>query len=73
MHKNDIIYLLSDGYIDQNNEKRKKIGSKNFTSTLNEIKDLEISEQIKFLEQKLDEWQQNTFQRDDITVIGIKF
>ncbi len=73
MHKDDIIYLLSDGYIDQNNEKRRKIGSKNFTSTLDEIKDLEISEQIKFLEQKLDKWQQNTFQRDDITVVGIKF
>lgn len=70
--KNSIIYLFTDGYPDQNNIKRKKIGTKRFQGILGEICNLEMSLQKQFLEQKLLEHIGKSTQRDDVLVMGIR-
>ncbi len=70
--KNDIIYLSSDGLIDQNNSERKRYGTPRFIKVLEEVKDLPLVEQkIKILED-LKSYQKDEHQRDDIIVWGIK-
>ncbi len=72
LQKGDKIYLTSDGLIDQPNAEGKKIGSRKFAKTLQEIVHLPMEEQYVALMQMLDLHQQDTPQRDDITVIGIE-
>ncbi|TAD97066.1 MAG: hypothetical protein EAZ97_13045 [Bacteroidetes bacterium] len=70
--KGDMLYLSSDGYIDQNNEKREKFGTKKFIQTIELISNLDIDQQEKELIICLANHQQDQAQRDDITLIGIK-
>ena len=72
LQKNDMIYLSSDGFIDQNNSERKKIGSTRFIEKLNEIATDPLAFQESKLLSMLSSWQGTEKQRDDITVIGIK-
>ncbi len=72
LNKGTIIYFTTDGLIDQNSPNRKRFGSKRFADTINEISALPLTEQKKIIEQKIDDWQQNEEQRDDITIIGLK-
>jgi len=72
LQKGAKIYLTSDGFIDQPNAEGKKIGSTRFEQTLQRIIDLPMEQQYVELMQMLDSHQQNTPQRDDITVIGIE-
>ena len=72
-NKNDIIYLYSDGFKDQNNEARKKFGTTKINKVILENIDKPLNEQKQALENALDKWQDNQEQRDDITFIGIKF
>jgi PAS domain S-box-containing protein len=72
LHKEDIIYLSSDGYHDQNDINRKKFGTIKFLEVLNSNVNQPLENQKQLLENTLDNWQKNTEQRDDITVIGIK-
>lgn len=68
----ETIYLFSDGIIDQNNIERKRFGSKKFLNLLSQNIKLPLKEQKVILENELDNFQHNTNQRDDITVMGIK-
>ncbi len=68
----DIIYLTTDGYIDQNNALRKRFGTKQFFEIVQENADKSFFEQKNILEKALDNWQKDESQRDDITVMGIK-
>ena len=70
--RNDTFYLFTDGYKDQNNPERQRIGKKVFFSELLTCSEKELSEQKAYLEKVLDEFQNGTEQRDDITVIGLK-
>ena len=72
LQKGAKIYLTSDGLIDQPNAEGKKIGSVKFEEKLQEILHLPMEEQYIELMQLLDLHQQDTPQRDDITVIGIE-
>ncbi|WP_291723488.1 7TM diverse intracellular signaling domain-containing protein [Bernardetia sp.] len=72
LQKGAKIYLTSDGLIDQPNAGGKKIGSVKFEETLQKITDLPMKEQYVELITMLDQHQQDTPQRDDITVIGIE-
>ncbi|WP_338815047.1 7TM diverse intracellular signaling domain-containing protein [Bernardetia sp. Wsw4-3y2] len=72
LQKGAKLYLTSDGLIDQPNAKGKKIGSRKFEETLQEIVNLPMEEQYVELMEMLDLHQQDTPQRDDITVIGIE-
>jgi ligand-binding sensor domain-containing protein/serine phosphatase RsbU (regulator of sigma subunit)/GAF domain-containing protein len=70
--KNSLIYLGSDGLIDQNNPKRKTFGAKKLMQLLEDNADLSLSKQQALLEIALDMHQQGTEQRDDILFMGIK-
>ena len=72
INKGDILYLTSDGYVDQNNYDRKKIGKKYLLEILNSNSNLPMNEQKDALENALSEHQGTERQRDDITIVGIK-
>ncbi len=70
---NDCLYLYTDGYADQfGGPDGKKFKYKPLNELLRSISDLPMAEQRKRLEQKLNEWQGNLEQVDDICIIGIK-
>ncbi len=66
------LYLYSDGFADQNNAERNKIGSDQLRKTLLANANLSFEEQGKILEGILIAHQQSEAQRDDITVIGVQ-
>ncbi|MFT5915732.1 MAG: ligand-binding sensor domain-containing protein [Flammeovirgaceae bacterium] len=70
--KNDIIYLTSDGFVDQNSLGGKKYGTKKLRSVLKEICKLDINTQEDFLRNELHTHQQTQSQRDDISIFGVK-
>jgi len=72
LQKGDLVYLTTDGYIDQANADRERFGSVRFTKLLAEIHVLEMQQQRRIMEQALQEHQQETEQRDDINLIGIR-
>lgn len=67
-----VIYMGSDGYIDQNDEKRKRLGEKRFKELLCSIHSLPFSLQKQKLEDELAFQMQNTTQRDDILLMGFR-
>lgn len=72
LHKGDTLYFLTDGIIDAANFDRKRFGSKNIKKVLIQNHHLKMEEQESFLTKALTDHQQDTEQRDDITVLGIK-
>lgn len=73
MHKGDIYYILSDGYIDQfGGEKGKKFMTKRFKGLLLEIYTKPMAEQKEILWNTILEWRGDIEQIDDIIIIGIK-
>jgi len=72
LEKNDVIYLTSDGYVDQNNLYRKRLGTERFINTIENIADKQLESHKVILEEILTDWMQDTTQRDDITIVGLK-
>lgn len=73
IHKNDIYYILSDGYVDQfGGQDGKKFMTKRFKELLLEIYTKPMPEQKEILWNTLVEWRGPIEQIDDIIVIGIK-
>jgi len=70
--KDDIIYLTSDGIVDQNNSQRKKFGTKKLLNLLENVAELRPEAQKSQIENVLKKYKEDTKQRDDITVLGIK-
>ena len=68
----DVFYLTSDGYVDQANADRVKLGTAHFLKTLENIKALPMTDQKARLIIELDDHQQETPQRDDISLVGIR-
>ena len=69
----DILYLFTDGYVDQfGGEKGKKYSSKRLREQLLEIHKLPIAEQRIQLSDRIAAWQGNLEQVDDMLVIGFK-
>ena len=70
----DIIYFFSDGYVDQfGGPKGKKLKYSALRGFLLEIKDLSMDEQVKFLEDRFEDWKGGLEQLDDVCVIGVRF
>ncbi len=69
----DIIYLSSDGLTDQNNSERKRYGSNRLKELILKNISEPMDRQKEIIEDDLDFFQNNEEQRDDITLIGIKF
>ncbi len=72
LKSNDVLYLMTDGYIDQNDKNRKRFGSKRFFELLEKIKNLPISEQKQILLDELKKFMDTSPQRDDITLWILK-
>ena len=72
LEKGDMLYFTTDGYFDQHNLDRKKFGKKNFTNLLQEIHQEDIDTQRAAVKENFIEHKGNQYQRDDITVLGIK-
>jgi serine phosphatase RsbU (regulator of sigma subunit) len=72
--ENDIIYLFSDGFVDQiGGPNRKTFRSKKFKQLLIKIHQKPLNEQEAILEKEYEEWKRDEEQIDDIMVMGIKF
>ncbi len=72
LEEDDVIFMYSDGYKDQNNVKRVRIGINKFKQLLHENADKPMKEIKQALLDYLNNWMKGTEQRDDITVIGLK-
>lgn len=73
VQKGDMIYLTTDGFIDQPEENMKKYGSKRFKALLTKIAQFPLAKQKQYLEEELKTYQGSEKQRDDITIAGIRF
>lgn len=67
-----MIYTSSDGLKDQNNVQRKKFGSKKLGNLLVQTANLPLEVQKQTITQALEQHMQDTNQRDDILLIGIR-
>jgi len=73
IQKEDIIYIFTDGYIDQfGGPKSSKFKISTFKKLLVSIQDKKMSEQKKILESEFNNWKGNKEQIDDVLVMGIK-
>jgi serine phosphatase RsbU (regulator of sigma subunit)/streptogramin lyase len=68
----DVLYLTTDGFIDQNDPGNKRYGSRRFKALLQHCAGLSLSEQREALLAELDSHQGKEEQRDDITVVGLR-
>lgn len=74
LEKNDIIYLLSDGFADQfGGPYGKKFKSNTLKNKLIHIHKLEMDKQKSELQETLKNWKGNQEQTDDVTILGIGF
>jgi phosphoserine phosphatase RsbU/P len=72
--KGDIIYLFSDGYIDQfGGSEKRKIMAHRFVDILTRIHKLPMEEQKSELLDFINLWKGNIDQTDDILVAGLRF
>jgi len=72
--ENDIIYMFSDGYVDQlGGPDRKTFKSGKFKQLLIDIHKKSLQEQKEILESQFEDWRSNIEQIDDIMIMGIRF
>lgn len=72
--KGDVVYVFSDGYADQlNGLTGKKFMKGKFKDLLLDLHQKPLPEQKRILEQTHQSWRGNTFQTDDMLVMGFKF
>jgi serine phosphatase RsbU (regulator of sigma subunit) len=69
----DMIYLTTDGFSDQDNQEGQKYGSQRLLAFLPMIAKLPLSNQRQYFEEELADFMGEEEQRDDITVIGVRF
>lgn len=70
--KGSLLYLSSDGYVDQADPNNKRIGSPRLKKILLENATQDLTKQKEFLEKILQDHQKDATQRDDITIMGVK-
>jgi serine phosphatase RsbU (regulator of sigma subunit)/Flp pilus assembly protein TadD len=72
--KGDVVYLFTDGYIDQFGGKDGlKYRQKPFKQLLLSISSKNMKKQGELLKETMDEWQGERSQLDDMMIMGIKF
>lgn len=69
----DALYLLSDGLIDQNNASNERLGSLALETLLRGTANHTLVQHKVLIEEELCKHQGEEMQRDDITIIGVKF
>lgn len=68
----DILYLTTDGFIDNPNSKRQRFGRRKFQSLLAACSHLPMDEQEEKIITAYEEHREEEEQRDDILVLGVK-
>jgi len=69
----DLLYMFSDGYVDQfGGPNHKKFKSTNLKTLLIEIHKLPLPEQKEILENQFNSWKENAEQIDDVLILGMK-
>jgi predicted ATPase/serine phosphatase RsbU (regulator of sigma subunit)/tRNA A-37 threonylcarbamoyl transferase component Bud32 len=68
----DVLYLSSDGFVDQNNAQGKKFGSFQFETMLQSVAEFDPQIQKQKIGDALRKHQGKESQRDDISLIGVK-
>lgn len=67
------VYISSDGYYDQfGGDRDKRMGKRSFREKLQELSNLPMPEQHEQFVQFFDEWKGNSFQVDDVCLIGFR-
>jgi hypothetical protein len=73
LKKNDLLYLVSDGFADQfGGPQGKKFKYKQLKNLLLEIAVLPLNKQYEAMQTAFDNWKNNLEQVDDVCVMGIK-
>ncbi len=73
LKKNDLIYLYTDGFVDQfGGEKGKKFKSRRFKELLLTIHTLPLLKQKEVLKRTFNQWKGREEQVDDVTIIGMR-
>ncbi|MBI9067220.1 MAG: SpoIIE family protein phosphatase [Salinivirgaceae bacterium] len=73
IHKNDNVFMFSDGYADQfGGKKGKKLKYNRFKQILQESCVYDISERENFLKSQFNEWKGENEQIDDVLVLGFR-
>ena len=67
-----MVYLTSDGFVDQQNNEEKKFGSKKMEELLKSFRNLGMKEQKERLLQELRKHRGEEEQRDDILILGVQ-
>lgn len=70
--KGDVVYLSTDGYVDNPNPQREKFGNDKFKTLLLLYGNEPMDRQKHFLLEELKSFQKDTPQRDDILVMGAR-
>ncbi|QTD48772.1 AAA family ATPase [Sulfidibacter corallicola] len=70
--KGDMLYMVTDGFMDQGDAAGKKYGSRRFKGLLQEMARLRAGEQKRMLQVELNEHQGAQSQRDDMTILGVR-
>jgi len=69
----DVIYLMTDGYVDQfGGKNRVKFLTSRFNELVKNIYSLSMDKQLEIIEKNINEWQGSYPQVDDILIVGIK-
>jgi serine phosphatase RsbU (regulator of sigma subunit) len=73
IQKDDMIYIFTDGFVDQfGGEKGKKYRLKNLLTLLTNISTKTLSEQNSILKQEFASWKGAEDQIDDVCVMGVR-
>ncbi len=67
--KGDILYIATDGYIDQNSSEHKRFGRDRFIGMIEQIAEYPITKQRTFMKQIFNRFKGEDPQRDDVTVL----
>jgi len=68
----DIIYMYTDGFIDQNNPDRTRFGTHRLEHLLEKIASMPIEKQREKVLSKMDEFKKGQELRDDLTFVALK-
>ena len=73
LKKGDVIYIFSDGYVDQfGGDKGKKFKAKAFKELLLSIREKTMEEQKKIIDATFQKWKGGLEQIDDVCIIGVR-
>ncbi len=73
LQKGDVVYMFSDGYIDQfGGDSKEKFKTKRFKKLIIENSNLSLSEQYQIIEQTFDKWKAGVKQIDDVAILAVK-